>query len=222
MSNTADMRPVLDFLDELRQHNNKAWFDAHRAGYEQAKANFEAFVERLIADLGKIEDLKGVTARDCVMRIYRDVRFSKDKSPYKTNMGASIAPGGKKSSRLGYYIHVAPRGETMVAGGLHMPEAAALARFRAAIDRDARPFKKLIARPQFKRTFGELSGERLKTAPQGYDRDHPEIELLRLKEVAVFHSIPDDVALSARFPRHMFEACQALKPFLDYLNGVLQ
>jgi len=91
-----ELRPVLDFLSDLKRHNNKAWFEENRAAYEIAKTRFESFVDQLIGEYGKTEDLGGITAKDCVMRIYRDTRFSKDKTPYKTSMGATIAPGGKK------------------------------------------------------------------------------------------------------------------------------
>jgi uncharacterized protein (TIGR02453 family) len=217
--NNVDLKPVLNFLGGLKGHNNKAWFDAHRADYETAKERFESFVDGLIRDLGAIEDLRGVSAKDCVMRIYRDVRFSKDKTPYKTNMGASIGPGGKKSTRLGYYLHLAPDGGTMVAGGLHMPEPAQLAKFRKAIDKNARPFKSIVNDKTYQSYFGPLGGEKLKTAPQGFDRDHPEIELLRLKEIVAVHRIPDKDVLSPGFGNHVIKAFTAMKPFLDYLNG---
>src|SRR5215510_11241128 len=138
---TVELKPVLDFLSDLKKHNNKEWFEKNRAAYETAKANFEALVDQLIGEYGKIENLGGITAKDCVMRIYRDVRFSKDKSPYKTNMSATIAPGGKKSTSLGYYLHLQPHNETLIAGGMYMPTPEQLARFRSAIDRNAILFK---------------------------------------------------------------------------------
>src|SRR5260370_38017761 len=104
MSAEMDLQPMFKFLSGLQKNNNRRWLEKNRASYESAKETFEAFVDELILGFGKVEDLKGVTAKDCVMRIYRDVRFSKDKSPYKTNMSASIGPGGKKSARLSYYL----------------------------------------------------------------------------------------------------------------------
>jgi uncharacterized protein (TIGR02453 family) len=176
-----DLKPVLDFLSELKGHNNKAWFEEHRAAYDTARTHFENFVDQLIIQYGGIEDLGGITAKDCITRIYRDIRFSKDKSPYKTNMSATIAPGGKKSTSLGYHLHMQPQDETLIAGGLYMPTPEQLASFRAAIDRDAAPFKAIISDKEFKKYFGTLDGEKVKTVPQGYTRDHPEIELLRFK-----------------------------------------
>jgi uncharacterized protein (TIGR02453 family) len=163
----------------------------------------------------------GLAAKDCVMRIYRDVRFSKDKTPYRTSMAAGIAPGGRKTTRQGYYFHLEPHDQSMIAGGLYMPEPAQLARFRAAIDQDAGAFKAIVANKDFKHYFGSVGGERLKTVPQGYARDHPEIELLRLKQVVVSHAFTDEQVLSARFAAQANRVFVAMKPFLDYLNTIL-
>jgi len=217
-----DLKPVLDFLSDLGAHNNRPWFEEHRADYETARERFETFVNGLIGDFGAVEDLGGVTARDCIMRIFRDVRFSKDKSPYKTNMGASIGPGGKKSSRLAYYLHIAPGDGSLIAGGLHMPQSLQISKFRKAIDRNAAPFKSIVNDKPFKQYFGSLEGEKLKTAPQGYDRDHPEIELLRFKEVVAVHHLTDRDVLAAEFGAHVIKTFTAMKPFLDYLNAILK
>ena len=219
--NNVDLKPVLDFLSHLKQHNNKAWFDENRAAYEIARAHFESFVDQLISEYGRIEDLGGITAKDCIMRIYRDTRFSKDKSPYKTNMSATIAPGGKKSSSLGYHLHIQPHNETLIAGGLYMPTPEQLARFRMAIDQDATPFKAIINDKTFKSYFGVLEGEKVKTVPQGYARNHPEIELLRFKQVVVVHRVSDEEVLSPEFSAHVIKTFAAMKPFLNYLNTIL-
>ena len=217
-----DLKPVLDFLSKLKEHNNKAWFEENRPAYETARTRFENFVDLLIGDYGKIEDLGGITAKDCVMRIFRDIRFSKDKTPYKTNMSATIAPGGKKSTSLGYYLHIQPHNETLIAGGLHMPTPGQLASFRAAIDRDAAPFKAIINDKEFKKYFGALDGEKVKTVPQGYAGDHPEIGLLRFKQVVVLHRVSDEMVLSPKFSTHVIKTFTAMKPFLDYLNAILK
>jgi uncharacterized protein (TIGR02453 family) len=222
MSNHGDMEPVLDFLKGLQKNNNKEWFEKHRPAYENARAQFEAFVDELILGLGDVEDLRGVTAKDSAMRIYRDIRFSKDKSPYKTGMGASIGPGGRRSTRLKYFLHVEPHDASLVAGGLHMPEPAQITKFRAAIGRDARPFKAILNDAGFKRFYGTVDGEKLKTAPQGFARDHPEIELLRLKEVVAIRHLPDKDVLAPKFREHVLQAFTAMKPFLDYLNSVVE
>ena len=218
----VDLKPVLDFLKGLKEHNNKAWFEENRSAYETAKARFESFVDQLIVEYGEVEDLGGITAKDCVMRIYRDVRFSKDKTPYKTNMSATIAPGGKKSTSLGYHLHMQPGNETLIAGGLYMPTPEQIASFRMTIDRDAAPFKAIINDKEFKKYFGMLEGEKVKTVPQGYTRDHPEIELLLFKQVVVVHRVPDEMVLVPKFSTHVIKTFTAMKPFLDYLNAILK
>lgn len=221
MPNTPDLKAVLTFLSGLRENNNKPWFEAHRSQYESARAEFEGFVDGIIQRLGAFEDMQGVSARDCVMRIYRDIRFSKDKSPYKTAMSASIGPGGRKAYRFQYYVHLEPQGHSMLAGGLHEPESSQLNAFRRAIDKDPRPFKRLVAQKDFKEYFGEIGGEKLKTAPQGFDRDHPEIELLRMKEVVAARLFSDREVTSADFLAEVIDGCKAMRPFLDYLSSVV-
>lgn len=220
MAPSSDLKPIFTFLSALQKNNNRPWFEQNRAAYENAKGLFEDFVDELILRLGAIENMKGVTAKDCVMRIYRDIRFSKDKTPYKTSMSASIGPGGKKAYRFQYYLHLEPHNASMVAGGLHEPESSQLNKFRAAVSKDARKFKAVVAHKTFKQYFGEVGGEKLKTAPQGYDRDHPEIELLRLKEVVAVHRLSDEVVLAPDLAAHVVKACTAMKPLLDYLASV--
>jgi uncharacterized protein (TIGR02453 family) len=222
MSTEIDLRPVLEFLSELGKNNDRAWFASNRAAYQAAQERFEAFVELIIGEVGAFVDLAGVTPEDCIFRIHRDIRFSKDKSPYKTHMAAAIAPGGRKFSGPLYYVHVEPDDGSLVAGGLHTPSPEQIARFREAIDRDAGPFKAIIGGEEFKRLFGALDSEKLKTAPQGYARNHPEIDLLRLKEVLAFHRIPDEVVLSPDFPDRVVDAWLALKPLVDYLNETVR
>ena len=221
MSPATDLHPTFRFLAELRKHNNREWFEKHRDDYEDAKGRFEALVNQIIAGLSPVDDLAGLQAKDCVMRIFRDVRFSKDKSPYKTNMAANISPGGRKSNKLGYHLSLAPGGESIIAGGIYMPEPAQLNRLRDAIARDAAPLKAVAAEKNFKKYFGQLEGEKVKTVPQGYDRDHPDIELLRFKQLLAVHRLPDDVALGPRFAAHAVKVCAAMRPFNEYLNGVL-
>jgi len=221
MTPATDLRPTLRFLKLLRQHNNREWFEKHREDYEDAKARFEGLVDEIIAGLSPVDDLAGLHAKDCVMRIFRDVRFSKDKSPYKTNMAAGISPGGRKSHKLGYHLSLAPGGESIIAGGIYMPEPAQLNQLRDAIARDAAPLKAVAQDKNFKKYFGQLEGEKVKTVPQGYDRDHPDIELLRFKQLLAVHRLPDDVVLGPRFAAHAVKVCAAMRPFNDYLNGVL-
>jgi uncharacterized protein (TIGR02453 family) len=221
MNTIVDLSPSLTFIEDLGQNNNKPWFEENRPAYEKARAAFESFVDYVINEFRESDGLQGLTARQCVARINRDIRFSKDKSPYKSGFGARITPGGWKGTRLGYYIHLEPNDRTMLAGGLYAPEPEQLARFRRAVDRDATEIKRLTGAKSFRETFGDIRGERLKTAPQGYDRSHPEIELLQLKQVTVAHPFADAELLRPDFPTRAVAVCQAMKPFLDYLDGTI-
>ncbi|MCL4395667.1 MAG: DUF2461 domain-containing protein [Chloroflexi bacterium] len=220
MKSSFDLAPALEFLRALKTHNERPWFEQHRREYERAKASFEALVDAFIAELRSIEDFGDLKADACLYRINRDVRFSKDKSPYKMHFAANVACGGRKSDMLGYYLHIAPDDASLIAGGLYMPSTAQLDAFRRAIDRRAREFKRVVGAKEFIHYFGAIEGVRLKTAPQGYARDHPEIDLLRLKQIVASHSLPDTLVTSDRLLAHVVKAGKALKPFLDYLNQV--
>jgi uncharacterized protein (TIGR02453 family) len=221
MTDHVDMKPVLSFLSAIQKNNNKPWFEEHRPAYEKAHTQFEDLIDELIIRFGPVEDLGGITAKDCVMRIYRDIRFSKDKSPYKRSMAAAIGPGGKRSMRLAYYLHIEPPDASIIAGGLHNPDPAQLTRFREAIDRDPGKFKRVVNNKAFVQTFGAVDGERLKTVPKGYDRAHPEIDLLRMKEVVALRRLTDAEVLSPKFSSAVIDSFIAMKPFLDYLNSVI-
>jgi uncharacterized protein (TIGR02453 family) len=218
MATPPRLQPTLDFLRTLQSHNNKPWFQAHRADYETARQAFEDFVDDFIQEFRSIEDFENLSAKDCVFRIYRDVRFAKDKSPYKPNMGASIALGGKHSLRAPYYIHVEPPNKSFLAGGAYMPTPDQLTAIRRAIERDPVGLKAAIGSKQFKKHFGSLTGEQLKTPPRGYPADHPEIELLKYKQFITGHALTDKDVLSPRLLQHAVEVFTALKPLLDWLN----
>jgi uncharacterized protein (TIGR02453 family) len=220
MKTAIDLFPILTFLGGLRQHNDKAWFDQNRPAYEAARDTFTRFIDSLIDEFRVSDQLRDLAAPDCIFRINRDVRFAKDKSPYKTNFGAMIAPGGRKSTRLGYYVSIEPQGQSLIAGGWYMAEPQQLAKFRQAIDRDARELKKIMRAKAFVENFGSIEGEKLKTAPQGYAREHPEIELLRLKQITVMQQVSDQDVLARDFSRRVVAVCRAMRPFLDYLDGL--
>jgi len=218
---TFNFRPALTFLDDLDQNNNKAWFGSHRSTYVDVRDTFMAFIDSLIDELRMSDRLENLSARECVMRINRDIRFTKDKSPYNSNLSATVAPGGRKSGWQGYYISIGPRHRSLIAGGLYMPTPEQLSGFRRAVDQGAGELKEIIQAPAFVEQFGQIEGERLKTAPSGYARDHPEIDLLRLKQVTAVHRYSDSAVLAPDFPDQALRACRAMKPFLDYLNNLL-
>lgn len=219
MPATPTLQPVLTFTRALKRHNNREWFLAHRAEYDAARECFETFVEVLIETLRKPEKLGDLSPADCVFRIYRDVRFAKDKTPYKPLMSAYVAPGGRKATRLGYYVHVEP-GNSFVGGGFHQPEPQQIGAFRDAIAADARPFKRITSSAAFAKRFGSVRGERLKTFPRGYAKDHPEIELLRMTSVTVMQPFTDAQVASPGFLKATLAACEAMKPFLTWLDNL--
>jgi uncharacterized protein (TIGR02453 family) len=221
MAMPLDLGLILRFLTELSQHNQKAWFDENRPAYETARDTFYLLINDLIDEFRASDHLLGISARECVARIYRDIRFSKDKSPYKTNLAAMIAPGGWKPTRLGYYLSIQPQAQSLIAGGLYDPTPEQLNRFREAMARDASTFNQLTSALDFVEVFGKVEGEQLKTAPRGYDPAHPEIALLRLKQITAIHRFSDQEILASDYEGKVIAACRAMKPFLDYLNDIV-
>lgn len=209
---------TLDFLKAIKKNNNREWFEVNRSKYEDAKADFEKFVESLLPLLAKENSkLKDLKVKDCVFRIYRDVRFSKNKAPYKTNFGAYFVEGGKKSSKAGYYIQIEP-GNSFLAGGCWMPEAPVLKAIRQEIDYNLKDFEKIVKGKAFKSRFGELSDARLKTTPKGYDADNPAIDYLRQTSFTVTAAIKDKDLVVPTFTKDAAKAYKEMLPFLQFLN----
>lgn len=214
------METTLKFLKQLAKNNNKEWFDENRKTYEASKTEFEKIVKSVIEkSLVFDKELGGVEAKKCLFRINRDIRFSKDKTPYKSNMGASINPGGKKGMGAGYYIHIEP-GKSFLAGGCYMPEPPVLAAIRQEIDYHTKDFKRIIEAKDFKTYFKELAdeGDKLKTAPKGYPKDHPELSLLQHKHFIATHYIKDDVILNINFPAYASKVFKAMLPLNLFLR----
>lgn len=214
-----DLKTVLGFASDLKLNNNRTWFLEHRSEYESARARFEEYIAAVIHELSITEPLAGLNPKDCIFRLNRDLRFSKDKTPYKPYLSAYIAPDGRKSRRLGYYIHLEP-GNAMLAGGMYDPDPQQLTAWRDSIVRDSRPFKTIADDESFRKFFGSVGGERLKTVPRGYPKDHPEIDLLQLKSVTVMRKVSDADVISSGFFDETLETCKAMKPFLKYLDSL--
>jgi uncharacterized protein (TIGR02453 family) len=214
------MQKTLHFLKTLKSNNNREWFEVNKSSYLEAKEEFELFVDKLIKGVHKFDkkvsaDLK---AKDCVFRIYKDVRFSKDKSPYKNNMGASINPGGKKSLLAGYYFHFEP-GASFLAGGVYMPMPDILQSIRQEIDYNAEPLLKILKSASFKKHFKGLDQEdKLKNPPKGFDKEHPLVEILKNKHFIVSHPISDKDLLEKNAEVKIIEGFKAMHPFLEYLR----
>jgi uncharacterized protein (TIGR02453 family) len=214
----VSLQYTLAFLTELRENNTKAWFDEHRGWYKQARSAFEQVVGDVISKLNTIEELGNVSPRDCMFRINRDVRFSKDKSPYNTAMSAAIGAGGRHGEGHSYFLHIAP-GDSFVGSGLFEPDKAVLDNVRQHIALDARPLRAIIGSTTFVTYFGAMQGDTLKTAPVGYDRNHPAVDLLRYKQFLAVHRFSDGDVIEQEFGTNVVAACVTMRPFLDYLDS---
>lgn len=213
------MKALFNFLQSLTENNNREWFDVNRSEYLKVKTEFEIFVSGLIPDLALIDPTVGMpAAKDCIFRIFRDVRFSHDKLPYKTNFGAFIASGGRKSPNAGYYIHIEP-GNSMIAGGIYMPQPDLLKKIRQEIYFNAGEFKSILNNKEFESTFGELSSwDKLKRAPKDFPADFPEIEYLKYKSYSVARSLDDETVLGDTLKIRILEACKTMAVFNHFLN----
>lgn len=212
---------TLDFLSDLKQHNDREWFAKNRKRYEEARTNFESFVKAVIDKIAEFDPiLKGLEVKSCTYRINRDIRFSNDKTIYKTHFGAFVVRGGKKNGdRLaGYYVHVEPGNNSMIAGGAYMPPMPWLAAIREKIDEQGDMFINIITTKEFRNLFGEIEGEKLKSAPKGYPKDHPYIEMLKLKSFLVSKMISDKEILSKECIDFIIKASRTMKPLNDFLN----
>jgi len=212
---------TLEFLSDLKNHNEREWFIKNRKRYDDAKSNFESFVQAVIDRMSDYDPiLKGLEAKSCTYRINRDIRFSNDKTIYKTHLGAFIVKGGKKNGDrfAGYYFHVEPGGNSMIAGGAYMPPMPWLSAIREKIDEQGKDFMKIIENREFIKYFGKLEGDSLKSAPKGYSRDHPYIDFLRLKSYLVTKMISDKEIVSNNCFDIVIRAAVAMKPLNDFLN----
>jgi len=211
----------LKFLKDLKKNNNKPWFDAHRKEYEAAKKDFEQMIQAVIDRHGKTDKtISHLKAKDCLFRINRDIRFSKDKTPYKTNMGAYINRGGKKSLYGGYYFHCEP-GQSFVGGGLWMPMPNELNKVRQEIDYNLAEFKKIIGSKKFKSVYNDVSRDAeytLSRVPKGYEADNPAAEYLKLKSFVAIAKVSDADLNSKEIVKKITTAFEALQPMLAFIN----
>lgn len=206
---------TIGFLKSISVNNNKDWFQKNKPKYDAALDNIKAFVSAVEKDLNQND----VIEKSKTFRIYRDVRFSKDKAPYKEYFGSSFMRASA-ARRGGYYLHIEP-GNSFVGGGFWAPNPADLKRIRDEFEMDDKPIRKIIADKTFKKYFGSLHGEAVKTAPKGFDKDHPAIDLIRMKQFTVTRQFSDEEVLAKNFQKEVVKTYEAMRPYFDYMSEVL-
>ncbi|WP_196888851.1 DUF2461 domain-containing protein [Aureivirga sp. CE67] len=182
---------ILNFLEGLRDNNNRDWFQENKKQYTEARDEYAMLLDALISKIRKFDgSIMAISSKDCMFRLNRDVRFSNNKEPYKRNFGAFISGNGRKSEQAGYYVHIEP-GNSFIGGGIYMPQPKALKAIRTEIFEYPDEFKAIIHDEEFLKVFPEIYGDKLKTAPRGFPKDFKDIELLRHKSYAVIHKVED-------------------------------
>jgi uncharacterized protein (TIGR02453 family) len=208
------------FLKDIKKNNNKPWFEKNKALYLAAKEDVQELVEEVIEGFGKKDaQIAVLEPKDCTYRFYRDVRFSKDKTPYKTNMGAYFNKGGKKAPTAGYYIHLEP-GRTMAGGGLWTPQGPELNKARQEIDYSFAEWSGIIQNRAFKKSFpdGLDREDGLSRPPKGYSDDNPAIDYLKMKSFIVTRSFTDAEVLQKSFQKEILKTFESMKDFVYFLN----
>jgi uncharacterized protein (TIGR02453 family) len=211
---------ILKFLKSLARNNNRDWFEKNKENYLALKEGFETFVADVLTEMITFDpSLSGLDPRRLTYRIYRDVRFSKDKTPYKTNMSAAISSGGKTMGTPGYYFQLEPNGKSFVAAGLYMPQAETLTKVRQEIDYNGDRLQKILKDPKFKKVYSGLwDGDALKSVPKGYAKDHPQIELLKLKSFLVEHPFSDEEVTGKTYKKKLIETMRTAQPLVEFLK----
>lgn len=216
------MESVLLFLRELAMNNNREWFQDNKKWYDESREKILFLTDVLINEIRKFDNtIPPLKPTDCLFRIFRDVRFSHDKSPYKTNFGSYIARGGKKAAYAGYYFHIEPE-TSFAGGGIYMPDNETLKSIRNHISENGDEFLTLIENPGFKAIYPEMYDDKLKTAPKGFAPDNEYIELLKYKSFAFTHRITDDEILGKNFIEDIVHVFSELHEVNNFLNAALQ
>lgn len=213
-----DFDALAKFLKGLDAHNTKEWFDKNRPTYEALRKDWILYVQDLISDIQGFDPLLGpLEASKCIFRINKDIRFSKDKSPYKTNFGAIMNKGGKKEMFSGYYIHFDPK-EIFVAGGAYQPSPELLAKLRQEIDYNYEEFHGIATHKEALKKFNHLGGEKLARPPKGYEADNPAIDYLKHKSFIWVQNFTLKEACSPKFKSQAIAAFKSMKPLNDFIN----
>lgn len=217
---------TLQFLKSLSKNNNKPWFDAHRDQYIQSRGDFEKFVAVLISKTAEFDsDIKDLQPKDCMFRINRDIRFSKNKTPYKTNLAASLDRGGKKSIYAGYYFHAEPGNKSFIAGGIWMPMAPELKKIRQEIDYSFDEFKGILHNKAFVTEYKELEHTddlKLTNLSRGYEKENPAAEYLKFKSLIASKPLSDEELTSNQLTVKTIKAFKAIMPLIKFINRSLE
>ena len=216
------LKLTLDFLSQLKENNNKPWFEAHKAEFEKAKIEFAVFITEILKGIQSFDArIEGLVAKDGIYRIYRDVRFSTDKTPYKTHFGAYFAEGGKKSLGPGYYIHVEPA-SIFVGGGIYMPESPVLQKIRQEIDYNGEKLMAILEKPSFKHYFPTLMQDgKLSRPPKGYQPENEFIELLKLKSIVSTYAVSSNYVEINELKNEIVNALKELYPMQEFLREAI-
>ena len=213
------MKELLDYYLRLSQNNCKPWFDAHRDEYEKSKKQLEVLAEQFISEVALFDSrCQGLQPKDCIYRIYRDIRFSPDKSPYKTYFSACFGRGGRRCRSFAHYVHLQP-GNSMVGGGVWMPDKDKLCAMRSLIDAEPEEFSRIVNAPAFTSRF-HFESDSLKRVPKDFPSDHPLGEYLKMKEYLVVMRIDDNYFSTPDWPEKVNDDLKALKPLKDFLDYV--
>ena len=216
------MDKVLEFLTDLSTNNNREWYHANKKRYEESREKVLFLSDVLINEIRKFDpEIPALSPKDCVFRIFRDVRFSHDKRPYKTNFGAFIAKGGRKSMNAGYYFHIDPEG-SFAGGGVYMPPAEPLKAIREYMAENAEEFLDIIKDKNFKKVYPEMMDDKLKTAPKGYPKDHEHIDLLRYKSFVFSHQFSKSQVSANNYIENLVHSFKTLQPVKRFLNEALE
>jgi uncharacterized protein (TIGR02453 family) len=214
---TAIKKATVQFLKDLKKNNDREWFNTNKEKFIAANDNFMQFVQGLINEVIKFDKtVTGLEAKNCVFRIYRDTRFSKDKTPYKTHFGATLLGKGTGCGIAGYYFHLEP-GSSFLAGGVHMTEPPNLKAIREEISSNGKTFLKIINDKSFKDNF-KIEGEKLAKLPQGFGKDDPMGDYLKYKELMIRHSLSDRDILDEDFTSNCVKVFKAMVPFNKFVN----
>lgn len=209
------LESTLSYLSQLKDNNNREWFAENKPTFDKEQKNIKSFFTSIKQSLEEIDHIEKMQ----VFRIYRDVRFSKDKTPYKSHFSAGFVRQ-KPNLRGGYYLHI-EENATFVGGGFWEPNKDDLLRIRKELAIDASELREIIEQKEFIKNFGSLEGEELKTAPRDFDKNHPNIDLIRKKQYLVTRKFTNKEVLSPEFEKEVIATFKAMRPFFNYMSDVL-